>query len=116
MPNAKSLSFGYSSAVPEDAKASWGARLIIDRNSYKRGGDMLPDRQGRFGESEDFALLANRLDEVKPWREPLANLIAAGEVRADKSNEVLLYEDDLIKVVGNSNASYGYFYIAGWLK
>ena len=116
MSNAKSLAFGYSSAVPEDAKASWGARLIIDRNSHKYGGDLLPDRQGHYGLPEDFKKLSDALNRARPWKEPLAKLIAQGVVRSDKSNEVVLHDDDEIKVVGNSNASYGYFYIAGWLK
>lgn len=35
-------------------------------------------------------------------------------LRSDESREVVLYEDDYGKVVGNPNASYGYLYIVAF--
>lgn len=113
----RKLAWGYGSAVPADTKAAWGARLILTRDSRTFGGDMLPDRQSGFSVTdEDSRLLHDRLNHHKPWKKPLADLIRSGAVRADVGNEVIVYEDELVKVVGNSNASFGYFYIAGWLK
>lgn len=111
-PTERKLKWGYGSAVPADTKAAWGARLIMTRE----GGDLLNDRQGGFGSDEDATVLHASLNKVRPWRDPLGALIKSGQVRADQPNEVIVYEDDVIKVVGNSNGSFGYFYIAGWLK
>jgi hypothetical protein len=46
----------------------------------------------------------------------LALLVREGHVQSDEPNEVVVYDDDVIRVVGNSNGSYGYFYLAAWLK
>jgi hypothetical protein len=113
---SRRLAFGYESAVPADTAACWGARLILDRMSYKFGGDMLPDRQGNWGVPTARTELHTRLNTVKPWGKPLADLICEGKVQDHVENEVTLYEDDHMAVVGNSNGSYGYFYIAAWLK
>lgn len=111
------LAFGYSCAIPDGVKAAWGARLILDNRSYKFGGDLVWDRQDGWSDDEDSKkLLHDRLNYIKPWAQPLAVLINDGKVKQDVGNEVVVYEDELIKVVGNSNGSYGYFYIAGWLK
>lgn len=109
----KKLGWGYSTLEYEGSQAAWGARLILTRT----GGDLLYDRQSLIGESEEAKRqLTDRLNTVKPWHEPLGNLIREGHVRATESNEVVVYEDDLIRVIGNSNGSYGYFYMTGWLK
>lgn len=116
MTDTKTIPWGYSAAVPPGVKAAWGARLIIDGNSYRYGGDLLGDRQGGFSENHEYyELLHGRLNRVQPWKKPLAGLICDGVVKSYEENEVTVYEDDLIKVVGNSNGSYGYFYIAAWL-
>jgi hypothetical protein len=113
MSKDRKLQWGYNKAVPEAATAAWGARLILTRD----GGDLLPDRQDIFYDNDDVKKrLADRLNKAKPWGEPLKALIRKQEVRQDVPNEIVVYEDDAIKVVGNSNGSYGYFYIAGWLK
>lgn len=106
------LAWGADWLVPEDAKAAWGARLIMENGHA----DLLWDRQSDFGDKADYDRLISKLNEVKPWRGPLEKLIRQGEVRSDEANEVTVYEDDVIVVRGNSNGSYGYFYIAAWLK
>lgn len=109
----RKLAWGYGSAVPDDTKAAWGARLILTADA---GGDLLYDRQGGFGNMEDTARLRDHLNKVRPWRDQLARLVREGTVRSDEPNEVVVHDDDVIRVVGNSNGSYGYFYIAAWLK
>jgi hypothetical protein len=110
------LSWGYTAGVPKGVKAAWGARLILNRDSYRYGGEMLHDRQSGFGSEEDRNRLQTALNKVKPWGKPLATLISDGEVLSTQENEVVVYEDDTIMVVGNSNGSYGYFYLAAYLK
>ena len=111
------LKWGYSVAVPEGAKAAWGARLILEQNADTQGGDLLHDRQDSFYETQAHGdLLQAQLSLARPWQRPLAALVASGQVRSDVANEVVVFENDSIKAVGNSNGSYGYFYIAVWLK
>lgn len=113
----KTLRWGYSVAVPADTKAAWGARLILERDARTQGGDLLYDRQDSFFETQAHGdVLQAKLSLTRPWETPLAALVASGQVRSDEPNEVVVYEDDVLKVVGNSNGSHGYFYIAGWLK
>ena len=112
----RTLAWGYNAAVPQDAKAAWGARLILTGNSAITGGDLLHDRQSGWGDKEWRDVLAERLNRVQPWKQKLATLVYDGRVRMDGDNEVVVYEDAIIKVVGNANASYGYFYMAAWVK
>ena len=111
------LKWGYSVAVPPNVKAAWGARLILEQDARKRGGDLVANRQSSiYADQASADLLQARLSLVRPWEKPLAALIASGEVRSDRPNEVVVYEDEYIKSVGNSNGSFGYFYIAVWLQ
>lgn len=113
----RTLEWGYRIAVPPDTKAAWGARLILERHAYKHGGDLVANRQSSFYTDQASAdLLQARLSLARPWEKPLAALIASGDVRSDQPNEVVVYEDEYVKSVGNTNGSYGYFYIAVWLK
>ncbi len=115
-PSERRLAFGYEAAVPADTAACWGARLILDRMSHKFGGDLVHNRQALWGVPSARHALTDQLDRVRPWGQPLATLICEGKVQSHLGNEVTVYEDGLIKVVGNSNGSYGYFYIAAWLN
>jgi hypothetical protein len=101
------LTFGYNAGLPEGVRAAWGARFIFPD-------DLLHDRTGIFGdEAERKALIEWLNGGVLTAARDAAR--KAG-LRPDESREVVLYEDDKGKVVANPNASYGYLYVAGWLK
>lgn len=119
------LGWGLRHAVPEDARAAWGARAIVE----ERGFSLLPDRQEIWAadqEAKDALASAlngpNRGDgAISKAQETAGKLMDAGEIRnqsggRDEPGEHLLYENDEIKIVGNTNGSYGYLYLAGWLK
>jgi hypothetical protein len=104
------LGFGYSRGVPEDVKTAWGARLIAPN-------DLLHDRQDLVAESDEAK------QELIAWlngggiKAALTNLARKRQdfIYRD-GGEFLVYEDDHGKIVGNTNGSGGYVYVAGWLK
>lgn len=103
--------WGYQAAVPETTMASWGARLIIS-GGYA---DLLQDRQGCAGYGPAITDLLAHINRVKPLNN-LNVMLKERTVQSDVAEEVTVYEDETVKVMGNSNASHGYFYIAAWLK
>lgn len=109
----KDMKFGYSAGVPDEVTDGWGARLILSNGDV----DMLPDRQGYFGNAETVNVFCNHLNSVKnKWRGNVKTLYYSGEIDSSKSNHVTIYEDEKVILVGNTNGSFGYLYVAGWLK
>ena len=115
------LTFGYQAGVPADhTGAVWGARLIFPD-------DLLYDRQSNaYVGSADEAEQRTQLNELHDWlnglgseTKPLKLALAATRtsgLRSSEEREVVLYEDEHGTIVGNPNASYGYLYVAAWLK
>jgi len=105
------LPFGYNAGLPEGVKAAWGARLIVTQNGST---DFLHDRQGGFGGND--ALYA-WLDggAVTAARAKASELLKSYTMSTRDSEEFVLYEDNAGRIVGNTNGSAGYLYIAAWL-
>jgi hypothetical protein len=110
-----SLRFGYNAGLPTPRPAAyWGARLIAPS-------DLLWDRVDMIGSDEQRGKLAAWLDpgpdggaigRMKDWLDGLAD---AGRLRGDSREEHWL-EDGRGVIVANTNASYGYVYVAAWLE
>jgi hypothetical protein len=109
------LAFGRRT-YPDTAQAVWGARLIYPN-------DLLHDRQD----------LAARSDEAKmaliAWlngpgmgdgaiAKMRTNLTIPSHFGLSQSSneEAVIYEDDEGIIVGSPQGSFGYVYVAGWLK
>ena len=108
------LGFGRSRGVPEDIKTAWGARLIAPD-------DLLWDRQDLVADSaEAKAELIEWLNGDTPgngaitkMREWLRdNYYQLGQ----NDDELVLYNDIDGMIVGSTQGSGGYVYVAGWLK
>jgi hypothetical protein len=105
------LSFGLGHAVPEGVTTAWGARMIAPA-------DLLPDRQDLQSDSDaDKAKLIEWLNGETPGRGAIYEAQEfLRDARLPQSEAVAtLYEDDRGRVVGSTNASHGYVYVAGWL-
>lgn len=92
---------------PEDGRALWGARWIWPN-------DQVWDRQDCVGPDEDRKRLLD-------WLNSGAGKAAASWQMSvflahDEDRQVVLYEDDEGIVIGNPQRSYGYLYVAAWLK
>jgi hypothetical protein len=105
----KSLMFGYHAGIPSDITSAWGARLIEPN-------DLVHDRQDLVAESDEAksALVAwlngGAIEKALDW-------LGKREYRAvPDGEEFVVYEDEDGKIVGNTNRSFGYVYVAGWLK
>tara|TARA_Y100001963_G_scaffold146989_1_gene222680 strand:- start:835 stop:1230 length:396 start_codon:yes stop_codon:yes gene_type:complete len=117
VPSEKpSLAWGYDVAIPETALAAWGARGIMDPGPSL---GLLFNRQGwcyKTEENRKRLLKALNGGVLKAIKEKYKTLVDLGEIYSREANEVVLYEDDNVEAVGNSNGSFGYFYLSCWLK
>jgi hypothetical protein len=118
--------------IPESAKAAWGARAILT----ERGADLLPDRQSLIGESEEKERLKNVLNGSPPgtgvlnsMQQEIRRLVKADllcitprygydEPRdyKDKPDEFVLADENGVVVIGNTQGSCGYIYLAAFFK
>jgi hypothetical protein len=87
------LAFGCVKALPEGTTTAWGARLIYPN-------DLVHDRQDLVGPDAD---------DLKAW-------LNGGPLDPTKDVTVTLFEDEDGIIVGNPQGSYGYLYVAAWLK
>lgn len=111
-----SVGFGYNSGVPAEARAVWGARLIVSQDGYT---DFLADRTDRAGEQAEVEALFDLLEERYPLgqlRKDLSAGLQAYKIRTRERDEITLYADDQLLVIGNTNASAGYFYVSAVLR
>jgi len=110
------LGFGYWVAIPQETEAAWGARAIFTRSAM----ELLRDRQGHCYRStsarDRLVDHLNNRGALRLMQKQYAHLCREGQIREDEENEVVLFEDEHVKAVGNTNASCGYFYVAAWLK
>jgi hypothetical protein len=108
---AEALKFGLRDAVPADAQAAWGARLIYPD-------DVLADRSDCIGSDQARRELLDYLREhvgARPWQRA-RELHNRGQLRPTDSSNLTLYEDEHCIVVGNPHGGSGYLYVAAWLK
>lgn len=105
------LAFGCVKALPGGTTTAWGARLIYPN-------DLVYDRQDLKG--PDAEILKAWLNGVPSGQGALRQALDAArshrELDPTKDVTVTLYEDEDGIVVGNPQASYGYLYVAAWLK
>lgn len=119
MSNERSLAFGANWLVPEKVPAAWGARFIWPD-------DMLPDRQGTFADSDDdrnalFQWLNGSgvfsgFGALGLARRNARRLADAGAITSSGTGEVVLHDDSDGRIVADPHGSYGYLYVAAWLR
>jgi hypothetical protein len=106
------MRFGYGH-YDENSPSVWGARAIfMHKQEYM---DLLPDRQS-FEGTDQIIWLMNEGGILKMAQKKFAELVRDGVITTRESKEVVLFEDSIVKVIGNSNASWGYFYVDAWVK
>jgi hypothetical protein len=110
-----SISYGRRT-YPDDVRAVWGARLIWPN-------DLLWDRQDLAAHDDDSkqALIAwlngpNSGDgAIKTMRDKLTAPSSLG-LTSNGEEEAVIFEDEIGKIIGSAQGSYGYLYVCAWLK
>lgn len=102
------LAFGMN-GIPADVTTAWGARLIWPN-------DLVHDRQDLSGPVK--GLLAQWLNggALRVALDNAARLASSHELRSSENREVTLYEDNRGVIKANPQSSFGYLYVAAWLK
>jgi hypothetical protein len=111
--------FGYAPAIKAAQRggcsAIWGARAIATEDP---GFGLVPDRiswyAGNEAERSALALALNK-GVLDVCRERFAELKDEHWDIHRVAKEYVLYEDEAIKVVGNTNGSYGYLYLTAFI-
>jgi len=108
------LTFGYNPGL-YGATCAWGARWIITQDGHV---DFVPDRQDMIGSPEEKQELLEWLNGTvkRQPEEDLAKRLRSREISTRDSYEVCLYQDERGIVIGNTNASAGYFYVVARFK
>jgi len=99
--------------VPEGVSVAWGARAIDDGKSF----GLLPDRQSMVGEDDERNALAGQLNGgvLAACQKEFARLKNSWEISGRENKQVTLYDKDGLRVEGNTNASFGYFYVRAYM-
>ena len=108
------LQFGYNPGLA-GATCAWGARWIVTQQGDV---DFVPNRQDCIGTPEEKQELLDWLNRIVQKRpeERLSEMLRSYAVSTRESKEVVLYEDGRGIVLGNTNASAGYFYVVARFK
>lgn len=103
------LGYGLRDA-PTDAPAAWGARLIFPN-------DLVWDRTDMYGEQEDKNRLLDWLNTHAPriGSDDFLNLVYRN-TSASGEHVFTIAEDDTAIMQASAQGSYGYLYVAAWLK
>lgn len=103
------MQFGLWSELKDETKVAWGARGIVKNGTVS----LLHDRQSWKGDGDDRQEFSKVLNSgaLSKAIEKAEDLLFMGDMRSDKRKLFTLYEDDQCRVVGNTNASYGYLYL-----
>jgi len=107
--------FGLWVSCPEGVEIAWGARAILSAGNidipYDRttwNGTLVESRRARKA-------LADLINLAFPTiRETVHELCLMGKMRQDEEREFVLVDEDKLKVVANTNGSYGYLYLVAF--
>jgi hypothetical protein len=108
--------WGLTAAIPADAPAAFGARLIVTQDGTT---DLLFDRMDIGGEDRaDRQRLADLLNagRLRAMRDVVEDLLASFIMDTRKGEPFVIFEDDGVLAVANTNGSAGYCYVSAWLK
>ena len=94
--------------------AIWGARAILEGGSYS----LLSDRQSVGGNPDEVKELIRILNSyaLRECHYRATTAITKGTIGHNVEGVIVLFEDDNVKIIGDSRKSHGYLYISAWLK
>lgn len=103
------MPFGLWSELKDETKVAWGARGIVKNGVVS----LLHDRQDWKGDEDERREFSNLLNAgpIAKAIDKAEELLGIHDMRGDKRKLFTLYEDNQCRIVGNTNASYGYLYL-----
>src|SRR5262245_61745068 len=119
MNDTMTLRFGLSRAIPDDAKAAWGARLIVRQDGDV---DFVYDRQDSTGDETTITELhawlnGGAMNEAKRRASDLLReWPKASGMSTRTERQFTLYEDGRGRIIGDTLASAGYLYVVAFLR
>ncbi len=107
------LRFGYNAGLPAGTVTAWGARAIVNQDGTV---DLVSDRQSSMGDEAAVVALLAKLNAGinRAWIARAKELLRSGEMSPRVAGEFVLYSDEHVSVLGNTNASHGYLYVAAY--
>jgi hypothetical protein len=109
------LAFGLNDALPEGTEHAWGARFIVSQDGHvdlphDRQDVISPDPDAKRVFLEDLmaAVTMNDLmDRIKSYLE-------IGVIHTREAGRHILWDEDGITIIGDTNASAGYLYVVAF--
>lgn len=108
--------FGYWIACPYPVRIAWGARAILEQDGtfslvYDRVDWNGVDSNSARTRKQFADLINGALPDI---RNAVRSFVDAGTMQADEECEFVLFENEKLKVIGNTNGSYGYLYLVAF--
>jgi len=122
------LGFGLRHSIDPKAQASWGARALWEGDGrfsllWDRQDIWAADAQSKAklkaalnGPGHGDGALAKANDRSEVLARKHSDAPHAEQYRWDGDCDAVLYEDDVVIVMGNPRMSCGYIHLAAWLK
>ena len=114
--NKSDLEFGLRTEIPNDAPAGYGVRCIQEDNRL----GFVWNRQDMFaideGHAEALKTVLNKTGITELIADNYRNAYHRDELRGNKRNTVILFEDDVLVVKADTLGSHGYVYLCAYLK
>lgn len=112
--------WGLHRAVPENARAVWGARGIFNARDLDTDTSWDLVYQGMWGETsgdkETLGTLLNKCRVFEASYRRFREKAAHGLIDRTSDEIHTLYDTQLLKVQCSTNSSFGYIYVSGWLE
>lgn len=107
--------WGLRAIAPDDARAVWGARTILEAGSFSIVNNRQDIHGITAGDCKDLAAALNTriLDDC---RQVVSNLLRSSQMRGNEREQFELYDDTYFRVVANTQGSCGYLYVTAWFK
>lgn len=114
--NGDRLPYGQDALVPTDSPGAWGCRLIVTQDGHV---DFLGDRQGCAGTESDRQRVLSELNQrfgIGKLEYAISERLRTRAMDTRKAEDFELFNDRILEVHANTNASAGYCYVTAWLK
>jgi len=108
--------YGLQGAVEPGSTAVWGARFIVNQDGHV---DLPHDRHKVvYSTPKDRDRLLDSLQAVYPLgklHQRISQGLVEREIDTRVAADIILVENEDVRMVGNTNGSAGYFYVTAYL-